>query len=300
MHNQATRIRRFKVRKTLWQRIAKEALYLIAGIFSAGFGLKGFLLPGHFLDGGVTGISLLLRFVTGYPLSLLLVIINIPFVLMGYRQISRTFAIKSILGIIGLAICIELVHFPVVTSDKLLIAVFGGFFIGAGTGLAMRGGGVLDGTEILSVFVSRHTVFTVGDIIAVLNVCIFSVAAFVINVETALYAMLTYLSASKTVDYLVNGIEEYVGVMIISDHSEIIRRVLIHKLGKGITIYKGRKGMTRSGQSTQELDIIYTVVTRLEVQRLNNEILQIDDKAFIVQTPVIDTKGGMIRRRPLH
>ncbi|PJJ76390.1 uncharacterized membrane-anchored protein YitT (DUF2179 family) [Thermoflavifilum aggregans] len=300
MHSQATRIRRFKVRKALWQRIAKEVLYLIAGIFSAGFGLKGFLLPGHFLDGGVTGISLLLRFVTGYPLSLLLVIINIPFVLMGYRQISRTFAIKSILGIIGLAICIELVHFPVVTSDKLLIAVFGGFFIGAGTGLAMRGGGVLDGTEILSVFVSRHTVFTVGDIIAVLNVCIFSVAAFVINVETALYAMLTYLSASKTVDYLVNGIEEYVGVMIISDHSEIIRRVLIHKLGKGITIYKGRKGMTRSGQSTQELDIIYTVVTRLEVQRLNNEILQIDDKAFIVQTPVIDTKGGMIRRRPLH
>ncbi|MBX6380365.1 MAG: YitT family protein [Thermoflavifilum aggregans] len=300
MHNQATRIRRFKIRKALWQRIAKEVLYLIAGIFSAGFGLKGFLLPGHFLDGGVTGISLLLRFVTGYPLSLLLVIINIPFVLMGYRQISRTFAIKSILGIIGLAICIELVHFPVVTSDKLLIAVFGGFFIGAGSGLAMRGGGVLDGTEILSVFVSRHTVFTVGDIIAVLNVCIFSVAAFVINVETALYAMLTYLSASKTVDYLVNGIEEYVGVMIISDHSEIIRRVLIHKLGKGITIYKGRKGMTRSGQSTQELDIIYTVVTRLEVQRLNNEILQIDDKAFIVQTPVIDTKGGMIRRRPLH
>lgn len=300
MHSQATRIRRFKVRKALWQRIAKEVLYLIAGIFSAGFGLKGFLLPGHFLDGGVTGISLLLRFVTGYPLSLLLVIINIPFVLMGYRQISRTFAIKSILGIIGLAICIELVHFPVVTSDKLLIAVFGGFFIGAGSGLAMRGGGVLDGTEILSVFVSRHTVFTVGDIIAVLNVCIFSVAAFVINVETALYAMLTYLSASKTVDYLVNGIEEYVGVMIISDHSEIIRRVLIHKLGKGITIYKGRKGMTRSGQSTQELDIIYTVVTRLEVQRLNNEILQIDDKAFIVQTPVIDTKGGMIRRRPLH
>ncbi|MBX5438488.1 MAG: YitT family protein [Thermoflavifilum sp.] len=300
MHAYVTRLRRIRSRKAIWRQTAKEVLYLLAGIFSAGLGLKGFLLPGHFLDGGVTGISLLLRFLTGYPLSILLVIINLPFVLMGYRQFSKSFAIKSILGIIGLAICIELVHFPVVTTDKLLIAVFGGFFIGAGTGLAMRGGGVLDGTEILSVFISRHSVFTVGDIIAILNVCIFSVAAFVINVETALYAMLTYLSASKTVDYLVNGIEEYIGLMIISDQSEIIRRLLIHKLGKGITIYKGRKGLTRSGQSTQELDIIYTVVTRLEVQRLNNEILQIDDKAFIIQTPVIDTKGGMIRRRPLH
>jgi uncharacterized membrane-anchored protein YitT (DUF2179 family) len=300
MPPRSLRIRRLRSRSTVWKQASKDIVYIVAGIFSAGFGLKGFLLPGRFLDGGATGISLLLRFITGYPLSVLLVLVNVPFILMGYRQFSRNFALKSILGIIGLAICLETVHFPVITQDRLLIAVFGGFFIGAGTGLAMRGGGVLDGTEILSVFLSRHSAFTVGDIIAALNVCIFSVAAFVINVETALYAMLTYLSASKTVEYLVYGIEEYVGLMIISDESELIRRILIHKLGKGITIYKGRKGMTRSGHSTQEIDIIYTVVTRLEVQRLHQEILQIDEKAFIVQTPVIDTRGGMIRRRPLH
>ncbi|MCL6525171.1 MAG: YitT family protein [Thermoflavifilum sp.] len=300
MNKRSGRFHRFRLKKAFLKQAGKEVIYLVAGIFSATFGLEGFLLPGRFLDGGATGISLLLRFISGYPLSILLILVNVPFILMGYRQFSRNFAFKSILGIVGLAICLETVHFPIVTHDKLLIAVFGGFFIGAGTGLAMRGGGVLDGTEILAVFLSRKSVFTVGDIIGALNICIFSVSAFLINVETALYAMLTYISASKTVEYLVYGIEEYVGVMIISDQSELIRRLLIHKLGKGITIYKGRKGLTRAGQSTQDLDIIYTVVTRLEVQRLHQEIIQIDDKAFIVQTPVIDTRGGMIRRRPLH
>jgi uncharacterized membrane-anchored protein YitT (DUF2179 family) len=266
------------------------------GIASAAFGLESFLLPNNFIDGGATGISLLITEVTSVPLYLLLITINIPFLFLGLNVISKQFAAKASIAIIGLAITLATVHFPEVTNDKLLVAVFGGFFLGAGIGLSIRGGAVLDGTEVLSIYVSRKLGTTVGDIIIIINIIIFSAAAYLLSIETALYSMLTYLSASKTLDFVIEGIEEYTGVTIISSHSEEIRIMIIDKLGRGVTVYKGKRGFGKHGH-TDEIDIVYTVITRLEVSKLNTEIEKIDPNSFVVMNSIKDTKGGMIKKR---
>ncbi len=284
----------------VWKQSAKNLTYITLGILSAGIGLKGFLLPNHFLDGGVMGISLLINNITQIPLPYLIVLVNLPFIFLGFHQVSRFFAIKTLLGIIGLAICIAFIEIPLITSDKLLIAVFGGFFLGAGIGLSIRGGGVLDGTEVLALYISRKTVFTVGDVIIIINVIIFGVAAFLMHIETALYAMLTYLSASKTIDFIIHGIEEYTGVTIISEESEAIRSMIIEKMGRGVTIFKGKRGFGKRGLQNDDLDVIYTVLTRLELQKLSNEVEIIDPKAFVIQQSINDVKGGMIKKLPLH
>jgi uncharacterized membrane-anchored protein YitT (DUF2179 family) len=269
------------------------------GILSAGFGLKGFLLPNNFLDGGATGISLLIAELSGLNLSWLLILVNTPFVILGYRLIGRQFALKTALGIIGLALCVAVMPYPEITHDKLLVAVFGGFFLGAGIGLAVRGGGVIDGTEVLAIAISRKIGLTIGDIILIVSVLIFSLAAWLINVETALYAMLTYLAASKTVDFIIEGIEEYTAVTIISVKADRIRTMIINKLGRGITVYKGERGFGRSGEKQYDMKILYTIVTRLEISKLKLEIEKIDPNAFVVMSSVKDMKGGMIKKRPL-
>lgn len=280
--------------------LIKDILLISLGIISAGFGLKGFLLPNNFIDGGVTGISLLTAEVTGFSLPILIVLINIPFIILGFRQINGTFAIKSILAILGLAVVLATINYPIITSDKLLIAAFGGFFLGAGIGLSIRGGGVLDGTEVLAVYLSKRTGLTIGDIILVFNICIFSVAAYLLSIETALYSILTYMAASKTVDFIVEGIEEYTGVTIVSFKSEQIRKMIIDKMGRGVTIYNGKSGYGKKGENLIQRDIVYTVITRLEIARLQTEVDKIDSSAFIVMSSIKDTKGGMIKKRPLH
>lgn len=289
--------REFIILKHKTTHLIRDAFFIILGIFSAGFGLKGFLLPNSFIDGGVTGISLLVRELTGLPLAGLIFTINIPFIILGYRQISRNFAIKTLLAITGLAICVALMEYPVITSDKLLIAVFGGFFLGAGIGLSVRGGGVIDGTEILAVYITRKSGMTIGDIILLFNVGIFSVAAYFLGIETALYSILTYLSASKTVDFIVEGVEEYIGVTIVSCRHTEIRYMITHDLGRGVTVFDGKRGYTREGQSPSEIDIIYTVITRLEIGKLRKEVENIDPQAFIVMHSVKDAVGGMIKKR---
>ena len=274
----------------------KEFTLITGGFLLAGFGLKGFLLPNKFIDGGVTGISLLVAEVSGVALSVLLIIINLPFIILGFKQISRQFAVKSILAIIGLALAVYFIEYPLVTSDKLLVAAFGGFFLGAGIGLTVRGGGVLDGTEVLAIYLSKKTGLTIGDIILIFNVIIFSVGAYVLSVETALYAILTYYAAAKTVDFIIEGIEEYTGITIISDKSESIRKMITEELGHGATVYKGEKGFSPEGKELKPVDILYTVVTRLEIARLQNAIDRIDPAAFIIKNNIKDTKGGMIKR----
>ncbi len=277
----------------------KSLLFLLAGIFSAGFGLRGFLLPNRFIDGGTTGISLLVTELTPISLSVLLVLINLPFIFLGYKQISRLFAFKTIMAIIGLAICVAVVHYPVVSNDKLLVSVFGGFFLGAGIGLAVRGGGVLDGSEVLAIYISRRTTMSVGDILLLFNLIIFGVAAYLLSVETALYAIITYFVASKTVDFIIEGIEEYTGVTIISPKDEEISEMITDKLGRGITVYKGVRGFGKRGHVYQEANILFTVITRLEISRLKTEIQAIDPHAFVIMHTIRDTKGGMIKKRPL-
>ena len=279
-------------------RLFKDFILITLGVFSAAFGFKGFLLTNHFIDGGATGISLLISALTGTPLYVLLILVNIPFVILAYFVIGKGFAIKTGIAISGLALVVATVAFPNVTNDNLLVAIFGGFFLGAGIGLSIRGGAVIDGTEVLAIFLSRKLGTTIGDIIIAINVLIFGAAAYFLSIEIALYSMVTYWSASKTLDFVVEGIEEYTGVTIISAYSDKIRKMIIEKLGRGVTVYNGRRGFGKMGE-TREIEIIYTVVTRLELNRLNTEIEIIDPKAFVVMNSVKDTKGGMIKKRPL-
>jgi uncharacterized membrane-anchored protein YitT (DUF2179 family) len=282
----------------LAKRHVKDFFLISLGILSATFGFKGFLLTNHFIDGGATGISLLVSALTGIPLYLLIIGVNIPFVILGYRIMGRAFAIKTALAITGLSICLATINFPDVTRDNLLVAVFGGFFLGAGIGLSVRGGAVIDGTEVLAIFLSRKFGTTIGDIIIVINVMIFSAAAYFLGIEVALYSMITYLAASKTLDFIVEGIDEYIGVTIVSSRSEKMRLMIIEKMGRGVTVYSGKGGYGKRGE-TKEVDIIYTVITRLELNKLNTEIQKIEPTAFVVMNSVKDTKGGMIKKRPL-
>ncbi|HJS56234.1 MAG TPA: YitT family protein [Chitinophagaceae bacterium] len=276
----------------------RDLLFISLGILSATFGLKGFLIPNNFIDGGATGIALLIRQLTGAKLGLMLILVNIPFLLLGLGVIGRNFTIKAALAIAGLALMAAFINFKPVTDDKLLVAVFGGFFLGAGIGLTIRGGAVIDGTEVLALYLSKRLGTTVGDIITVINVIIFGVAAYFISIDIALYAIVTYLAASKTVDFVIEGIEEYTGVTIISSHNEEIKEMIINKLGRGVTVYIGREGFGKQGH-TDDKNIIYTVVTRLEISKLNNEIHKIDRNAFVVMTTIKDIKGGMIKKRRL-
>jgi uncharacterized membrane-anchored protein YitT (DUF2179 family) len=274
---------------------------LVFGILSAGMGLKGFLLSSHFIDGGVTGISMLIADATNTPLSILIFIINIPFLFLGYRKLGLKFAIKSALSIGGLSLCLAFVHFPDVTHDKLLTAVFGGVFIGAGIGMAIRGGAVLDGTEIAALLVSKKTqVVRVSDVILIVNVFIFTGAVFLLGVESGLYSILTYLAASKMIDFILNGLEQYTGMTIISAKGEEIRMAITQSLGRGVTVYQGKSGYGKDGHINEPREIIFTVATRLEVPLLKREVLKIDPAAFIVQQSVDDTTGGLLKRKKGH
>ncbi|MFT5771666.1 MAG: uncharacterized membrane-anchored protein YitT (DUF2179 family) [Algoriphagus sp.] len=289
----------FSKKITIWRQI-KDSLFILIGVVMASIGLKGFLLPNGFFDGGAMGISLLLELLTPMNLSVLIILVNLPFIFLGARQISLTFAIKSTIAIFGLALLVHFIEFPTITADKLLIAVFGGFFLGSGIGFAIRGGAVIDGTEVLAISVSRKSSLTVGDFITVFNVFLFIVAAFFVNLETAMYSLLTYFSASKTVDFIINGVEEYLGVMIMSPLAEEIKSMISHDLGRGVTVLKSDGGYGEKAKILPDRKVLFCVITRLEVTRMLTEIDKIDPSAFVIQYPIKDTKGGMIKKRPLH
>ena len=218
------------ITQLIYTRHAKDFLFISSGVIMASIGLKGFLLPNNFLDGGAMGMSLLVKILTNVDLSLLIIVINLPFILLGARQISISFSIKSSLAILLLAVLVHFISIPSITDDKLLISIFGGFFLGAGIGLSIRGGAVIDGTEVLAISVSRTSSLSVGDFIALFNIVLFSFAILLTNMETAMYSMLTYLSASKTVDFIINGVEEYLGVLIISTKNEEIKKQITIEL----------------------------------------------------------------------
>src|SRR4051812_21942761 len=251
---------------------------IAAGILAAAFGLKGFLLSSNFIDGGVTGVSMLLAKVTAWPLAVWLPLVNAPFVALGYRQMGGAFAVRSALAIAGLSAVLALAHFPDVTPDRLLTAVFGGFFIGAGIGLAVRGGAVLDGTEIAALLISkRSSLLRVGDVILAFNVLLFAAAAFVLGIEAALYSILTYVAAARTLDFVIHGIEEYTAMTIVSGESRAIREAIIGTMGRGVTVYRGYGGLT-----TTEQDVLYCVVTRLEIGKVKAIVRANDTNAFVV------------------
>jgi len=273
-----------------------NALLIVLGILSAGMGLYGFLLSSNFIDGGVTGVSMLVAKITGIPLAVWLPLINLPFIALGYRQIGRAFAARSVLAIAGLAVALATIPYPDVTPDLLLTAVFGGFFIGAGIGLAVRGGAVLDGTEIAALLLSKRShLLKVGDIILAFNVVLFLVAMTVLGVEEALYSILTYVAAARTLNFVIYGLEEYTAITVISAQSAVIRERITGTLGRGVTVYRGYGGM-----SGAEQDILYCVVTRLEIGSVKALVRALDPKAFVVMHPLADAEGGVVKRASLH
>jgi uncharacterized membrane-anchored protein YitT (DUF2179 family) len=282
------------------RRHIKDVIFILLGVAMASIGLKGFILPNSFLDGGAMGVSLLLEMLTKIELSYLIILVNLPFIIIGAKQISIEFAIKSTCAILALAILVHYVTLPDITNDKLLISIFGGFFLGAGIGLTIRGGAVIDGTEVLAITVSRKSSLTVGNFISVFNILLFCSAIFLVGTETSMYSVLTYLSASKIVDFIINGIEEYLGVIIISEKAEEIKHQITNNLRRGLTVFKSDKGFGSRGEFGEEGKVLFCVVTRLEVTKLLLEIEKIDSKAFVVQHAIKDTKGGMIKKRPLH
>lgn len=278
------------------RRESLNALFIVAGILCAAMGIKGFLLSSSFIDGGVTGVSMLLSKATGVPLAVLLPAINLPFVALGLHQMGVAFAIRSAIGIAGLAGALALIPFPDVTPDLVLTAIFGGFFIGAGIGLAIRGGAVLDGTEIAALLISKRAdLIRVGDVILGFNVVLFLVAIALLGVNAALYSILTYLAAAKTLDFVLHGIDEYTAVTIVSDANVAIRERLTRDLARGVTVYRGYGGL-----SGAERDILYCVVTRLEISRLKSLVREIDESAFIVYHALAGAEGGVVKTRGFH
>lgn len=279
----------------------KNYVLIILGIFSAAFGLKGFLLSSHFIDGGVTGVSMLFSNIFSLPLATFIILINLPFIVVGYRQIGLRFAFKSAFAIGGLALCLVFVNFPDVTPDKLLTAIFGGLFIGAGIGLTIRGGAVLDGTEIAALLVSRRShLLHVGDVILIFNIFIFLAAAFFLGVESAMYSILTYAAASKTIDFLIHGVEEYTAITIVSAKNSEIKSAIKEKLNRGVTVFSGLGGLGSTGTIDDERSILYCVITRLEIGSVKSLVIEIDPSAFMTTHALTDVHGGLIKRPILH
>jgi uncharacterized membrane-anchored protein YitT (DUF2179 family) len=270
-----------------------NAALVILGILSAGMGLKGFLVSSNFIDGGVTGVSMLLAKTTGLSLAVWLPVVNLPFIVLGWRQMGGAFAVRSALAITGLAGALVFIPYPDVTPDLLLTAVFGGFFIGAGIGLAVRGNAVLDGTEIAALIISRRgDLLRVGDVILAFNVVLFLVAMAMLGVNEGLYSILTYVAATKTLDFVLYGIDEYTAIIIVSDQHEAIRERLTRDLGRGVTAFRGYGGM-----SGTDRNILYCVVTRLEIGKVKKIVRDVDAGAFVVFHALSGADGGIVKRR---
>lgn len=282
-----------------WQSIFSlhSVVYSLLGIFSAMVALEGFMLPNHFLDGGVTGIAILVEEILQIPFTYLLFIFNLPFLYLGYKKIGKTFALRALLSILLLTILMHFVEVPAVTEDKVLIAVFGGFLIGLGLGLVIKGGGVLDGLEIMAFYTTRKSAFSTAEVILALNGFIFLSAAFVFDLETAMYSFLVYFTASQTTDYVINGFEEFTALNIISKECEEVKSLIVNEYGKAITVYKGERGyLPGAYEIKHDCDIVMTIVTRLELHRIKEATLKIDPNAFFFVQRIKEVKGGIGRQ----
>ncbi len=280
-------------------KLIQDIFFMVIGIIIAGFALKSFLVPNHFFDGGVTGISLLIHELYDYNLAGIIVLANLPLIILGFYTVSKRFAVKTLVCISLLAVCLLIFPYPAIkTTDNIIIAIFGGFFLGTGIGLCMRAGCALDGVEVLALKAFRKTPFTVTEIILAINIIIFSIAAIELGIMTAMYSILTYFTASKSIDYVVEGIEAYTGVTIISGQSDLLKHRLVNELGRGITVYKGERGfLPGQFETSSNCDIIFTIVTRFELRRLKNVVNETDPKAFVFANTIREASGGILRRR---
>lgn len=280
--------------KHVWN--VKNLFQIVLGSGLAVLAMKGFMIPNRFLDGGVTGISILLHEIFHFNISLLVIIFNLVFIYLGYKKIGKTFAVQTTLAVTLLSLGLFFIDINPITKDKLLIAIFGGILIGTGVGLVIRSGGVIDGSEVIAVFTKRKTGFSNSEIIMLMNSIIFAVAAFVFGIETAMYSIITYFTATRVTDYVVDGIEEFTALNIISSQQEEIKNFLVNELGKGITVYKGERGyLPGSFDIKTDCEIIVTIVTRLEIKQIQDAILEIDPKAFSYVQSIKEATGGILK-----
>ncbi|MFM9910613.1 MAG: YitT family protein [Chitinophagaceae bacterium] len=276
----------------------KNLLLTAVGTTLAVFAMKGFMIPNRFMDGGITGISILLHEIFHINISFLVIILNVLFIYLGYKRIGKTFAVQTTLAVLLLSIGLLFVEINPITHDKLLIAIFGGILMGTGVGLVIRGGGVIDGAEVIAVFTGRKTGFSNSEIIMLINTVIFAVAAFQFGIETAMYSIITYFTATRAINYVVDGIEEFTAMNIISAQSEEIKSFLVNELGKGITVYKGERGyLPGSFDIRTDCEIVVTIVTRLEIKQIQDSILIIDPKAFMYVQSIKEASGGILKAK---
>jgi len=277
-------------------------IYTILGVVLAVRALKGFMIPNHFLDGGVTGISILAHEIFHVNISWVLIILNIPFIYIGYKKIGKTFAVQSTVAILLLAILIHFIHFDeAITNDKILIAIFGGFLIGLGIGFVIKSGGVIDGLEVIADYTNKKYGFTTSEIILAINTLIFLTAAFSFGPEAAMYSILTYFTATKTADYVVDGFEEYTALTIVSKEHEKVKSIIVNDFNKAISVYKGERGyLPGSFDIKQDCDIVMTIVTRLEIHRIKEAIAETDPTAFFYVQSIKEVTGGIIKKSRMH
>ena len=293
--------RKYKNDRVDWKLVfsLKNFLHLLTGTGLAVLAMKGFMIPNRFLDGGVTGISILLHELYHVNISLLVILLNLIFIYLGYKKISKTFAIQTCIAVILLSLGLLFININPITTDKLLIAIFGGLLIGAGVGLVIRGGGVIDGAEVIAVFTRRKVGFSNSEIIMLINCLIFAVAAFKFGLETAMYSVITYFTATRATNYVVDGIEEFTAMNIISSQEEEVKNFLVNDLGKGITVYKGERGyLPGSFDIKTDCQIIVTIVTRLEIKQIQDALRDIDPTAFVYVQSIREASGGILKARP--
>ena len=291
-NNKVSLLRR---RKTAMDWI-KKYLVLIIGSLIYSAGLEIFLVPNNIIDGGIVGISIMASYLTGIPFGAYMLVLNLPFLYLGYKQIGKTFAISTIISIIALSIFSEFLEpVPQITQDYFLAAIFGGIIAGAGVGLVIRQGGSLDGTEITAIILDRKTSFSVGEVVMFFNLFILGAAGFVFGWDKAMYSLVTYFIISKMIDVVLKGLDESYAVMIVSDEYEEIADALMHRLGRGVTYLHGQGAYT--GDDKQ---VLYCVVTRLEVVKLKEIALEKDETAFVTINPVHDIVGGRFKKKSIH
>ena len=293
--------KKYKNDRVEWKHVfsLKNLFQIFIGTGLAVLAMKGFMIPNRFMDGGVTGISLLMHEIFHINISILVIVLNLAFIYMGYRKIGKTFAVQTTLAVILLAIGLYLIDIHPITNDKLLIAIFGGILIGAGVGMVIRGGAVIDGAEVVAVFTRRKTGFSNSEIIMLINIVIFAVAALQFGIETAMYSIITYFAATRATDYVVDGIEEYTAMNIVSSQQEEIKNLIVNDLGKGITVYKGERGYLPGSYDIKvDCEIIVTIVSRLEIIQIQDAIAAIDPKAFVYVQSIKEATGGILKAKP--
>jgi uncharacterized membrane-anchored protein YitT (DUF2179 family) len=274
----------------------KNLAQIIVGTGLAVLAMKGFMIPNRFLDGGVTSISIILHEVFKINIGYFVVVLNAVFIYIGYQKIGKTFAIQTMFTVILFSLGLAFIHITPITNDKLLIAIFGGILIGTGSGLVIRGGGLLDGFEVIAVFTQRKTGLSNSEITTLFNTIIFGVAILYFGIETSMYSIITYFTATRVTDYVVDGIEEYTAVNIISSKPEEIKKFLVNDLHKGITVYKGERGyLPNSYDVKTDAEIIVTIVTRLEIKQIHDNIINIDPHAFVYVHIIKEATGGILK-----